>query len=91
MEFWKFHYSDRIYNLDYEKLTFNQENQIKKLIDRLDLTWQESCLYPHENTSNVKTASQQQVRQKVYKGSSQSWRKYESFIDGAFSNLRNRL
>ena len=26
-------------------------------------------------------------RQKVYKGSSQAWRKYEPFLDGAFDEL----
>jgi hypothetical protein len=39
----------------------------------------------------VKTASQQQVRKKVYKGSSQAWRKYEPFLGGAFDELKAQL
>ena len=30
------------------------------------------------------TASNAQVRKKVYQGSSQQWKKYELFLDGAF-------
>jgi len=73
--------------LDYEKLTNSQELETKKLIHYLDLDWQDECLSPHMNTRAVKTASQQQVRKKVYQGSSQKWLKYEPFLNGAFDGL----
>ena len=87
MNFWQAEYSDRIYNLNYESLTTDQANQTRKLIDHLDLTWEEACLSPHKNKRSVRTASQQQVRQKVYKGSSDAWRKYEPYLNGAFDKL----
>ena len=87
MEFWKLKYGDRIYNLNYEKLTTNQESETRKLIDHLGLDWKEACLSPHKNKRIVRTASQQQVRQKVYQGSSEAWRKYEPYLDGAFNSL----
>jgi hypothetical protein len=53
----------------------------------LGLKWEDACLAPQNNKRSVRTASQQQVRQKVYKGSSQAWRKYEPFLGGAFDEL----
>ena len=87
MKFWQSNYSARIYNLNYENLVDDQENQTRKLIKRLELNWEEACLSPQENKRSVRTASQQQVRQKVYKGSSDEWRKYELFLNGAFDSL----
>ena len=87
MKCWQSQYDERIYNLDYEKLTSDQENETRKLIKFLELNWEEACLSPHKNKRIVRTASHQQVRQKVYKGSSEAWRKYERHLNGAFDNL----
>ena len=87
MHFWSQSYSDRIYNLDYDKLTEDQEPETRRLIECLGLNWEDACLAPQNNKRSVRTASQQQVRQKVYKGSSQAWRKYEPFLDGVFDEL----
>ena len=87
MQVWRSKYGDRIYNLNYESLTTDQENQTRKLIKYLELNWEEACMAPQENKRSVKTASQQQVREKVYTGSSEAWRKYESYLDGVFDNL----
>ena len=37
----------------------------------------------------VKTASSLQVREKVYKGSSEEWKKFEKYLDRAFDELPN--
>ena len=87
MQFWQLEYSDGIYNLNYEKLTTNQESETRKLVDHLGLDWEEACLSPQKNKRIVRTASQQQVRQKVYQSSSEVWRKYEPYLNGAFSSL----
>ena len=89
MKVWQAEYGDRIYNLHYENLTTDQEKQTRKLIKYLQLNWEKACLSPQENKRIVRTASQQQVRQSVYKGSSEAWRKYEPFLDGAFSGLQS--
>ena len=87
MEFWDQQYSDQIYHLDYDKLTLEQEPETRKLIEYLELDWEDNCLSPQDNKRSVRTASQQQVRQKVYTGSSQAWRKFEQFLDGIFDQL----
>ena len=87
MEFWTNTLSNRIYNLDYEQLTVNQESETRQLIDYLGLDWEENCLSPQSNTRSVATASNLQVRQKVYKGSSEQWKKYQPFLNGALDGL----
>ena len=89
MKVWQSQYGERIYNLNYEQLTNDQEDQTRKLIKHLGLNWEEACLSPHKNKRSVRTASQQQVRKKVYQGSSHAWRKYEPFLNGAFDSLKS--
>jgi len=87
MVFWTNTLSKRIYNLDYELLTVNQESETRKLIEYLDLDWNEKFLSPQNNMRSVSTASNLQIRKKVYKGSSQQWKKYQPFLNGALDDL----
>ena len=87
LEFWGKRLSNRIYNIDYELLTVNQESETRQLIEYLGLVWDENCLLPQNNMRSVATASNLQVRQKVYQGSSEQWKKYELYLNGAFDYL----
>lgn len=87
MKLWQSKYGEQIYNLNYEKLTNNQVSETKSLIKFLGLAWEDSCLCPEKNIRSVRTASQQQVRKKVYRGSSESWKKYEPYLDNKFKQL----
>ena len=87
MGFWINALSNRIYNLNYELLTVNQENETRQLIEYLGLDWDENCLSPQNNSRRVATGSNLQVRQKVYQGSSEQWKKYQPFLNGKFDDL----
>jgi tetratricopeptide (TPR) repeat protein len=89
VDYWNSLLTDRIYNLDYEKLTQNQEIETKRLIEYLDIGWDDACLSPEKNERKVLTASHSQVKKSVYKGSSQKWKRYEPYLDGAFDKLTN--
>ena len=89
MRLWQSEYSDRIYHLNYESLTTDQENQTRKLIKHLELNWEEACLSPQKNKRSVRTASKHQVRRKVYKGSSKAWHKYEPYLNGVLDSLKS--
>jgi len=77
MTFWHQRFPNKIYDLCYEDLTENQEQETKKLLAYCELEWEDACLNFHENTRRVVTASANQVGQKMYQGSSKSWKKYE--------------
>ena len=87
MNFWANTLSNRIYKLDYEILTVHQDTETRRLIKYLGLDWDEKCLSPQNNTRKVTTASNLQIRKKVYQGSSEEWKKYQSFLNGAFDGL----
>ena len=87
MEFWTNALGERIYNLDYELLTVNQVSKTRQLIDYLGLDWDQTCLSPQNNERRVATASNVQVRKEVYRGSSEQWKKYQPFLNGAFDGL----
>ena len=87
MKFWAKQLPNRIYSIDYELLTVSQEDETKKLINYIDLDWEEKCLSPQENTRRVVTASNVQIREKVYQGSSQQWKKYKPFLNSSLDHL----
>ena len=89
MRFWDEQCGDRIYNLSYEDLTANQEVETKKLIQHLRLKWEEGCLAPQDNNRSVSTASSKQIRQKIYQGSSQKWKKFEPFLNDKFNHFED--
>ena len=89
MEFWHQKFPGKIYDLNYEKLTTNQESESKKLIKYCGLTWDKKCLEFHKNTRAVKTASSLQVRQKMYQGSSESWKQYKSDLKPLIDGLKS--
>ena len=87
MEFWNKVFKNKIYKVNYDTLTIDQENEIKKLIKYLGLNWEEACLSPEKNDRSVSTASNIQIRNKIFKGSSQKWKKYKPFLKGALDSL----
>jgi tetratricopeptide (TPR) repeat protein len=80
MAFWRETFPGKIYDLNYEALTEDQEGETRKLLEYCGLDWEAGCLDFHKSNRAVKTVSGAQVRKKMYKGSSQAWRKYEKHL-----------
>ena len=87
MDFWHELYPNQIYDMCYEDLTINQEEETRKLLEYCELDWDENCLNFHTNKRAVKTISTLQVRQKMYQGSSEAWKKYEVHLKPLIKNL----
>ena len=88
MAFWHELFPNKVYDISYENLTKNQEEETRKLLEYCDLDWDENCLNFHENTRAVKTASALQVREKMYQGSSEAWKKYEAYLQPLIKGLK---
>ena len=80
MDFWRGRFPNQLYDLNYEALTENQEEETRKLLKYCGLGWENQCLEFHKTKRSVKTSSSVQVRQAMYKGSSGAWRKYETHL-----------
>ena len=89
MSFWHERFPDQIYDICYEDLTTNQEEETRKLLEYCDLDWDENCLNFHSNKRPVKTASALQVRKKMYQGSSEAWKKYEAYLQPLIKGLKS--
>ena len=87
LAFWKQNMPNTIYDVDYDLLTLKQEEETRKLINFIGLSWEDKCMSPQDNNRSVATASNIQVRQKVYQGSSEQWKKYQPFLNGALDGL----
>jgi len=88
MAFWHELFPNKIYDISYEDLTTNQEEETRKLLEYCDLDWDENCLNFHKNERAVKTASALQVREKMYQGSSEAWKKYEPYLQPLIKGLK---
>ena len=80
MKHWNNLFPEFIYNIEYEKLINNSENEIKKLIKACDLNWDEACLNFDKNKRPIRTASDTQARSKIYNSSLNTWKNYEKYL-----------
>jgi hypothetical protein len=76
-----------MFNIKYESLVSNTKNEIINMLNFCDLVWDDNCLNFHENKRSVKTASNIQVRSKIYNRSVGLWKKYEKHLKKYFGKL----
>lgn len=73
----------RIFDVQYEALIDQQEDISRQIIAHCGLAWEEACLNFHTNAAPTATASAAQVRQPIYKGSRDLWRRYSAQLEPA--------
>lgn len=71
---------DAFYEVQYEELVADNENQARALIAYCGLEWDDACLESHKTERSIRTASVTQVRQPIYNSSVERWRKYEPYL-----------
>jgi tetratricopeptide (TPR) repeat protein len=69
-----------VLEVPYEELVADQVAWTHRILDFLELEWDDRCLSFDKTERPVNTASAWQVRQKIYSRSVQRWRHYERFI-----------
>ena len=89
MSFWHQTFPNKIYNICYEDLTTNQEEETKKLLEYCELAWDDNCLNFQDNKRAVRTTSSLQVRKKMYQGSSETWKNYATHIQPIIDGLKS--
>jgi hypothetical protein len=90
MAFWRQEFPGQIYDLDYELLTENQERETRNLLSYCGLDWEDRCLEFYNTRRAVRTMSDNQVRQRMYTGSSEAWLKYQDHLKPLSSILDGR-
>ena len=69
------------YDIRYEDVVADLPGEARKLIDFLELEWDDACLKFYENKRQVRTASLSQVRQPIYNSSVARWKPYAPYIE----------
>ena len=80
MDFWNNKYKDKIFNLNYEIFVQDFEKNTKKVLNYLDLNWENKLLEYQKTNRPVTTASHQQVRGKIIKDTSEKWKNYSNYL-----------
>ena len=80
MNHWYEHLDLPLLNIRYENLVENFEENCRALIDFCGLPWDEQCLRFYDTSDYTHTASYEQVRKPLYKGSIGRWKHYEKHL-----------
>lgn len=73
---WKKVLQDRVIEVEYESLVSDPETQIRSLLDKLGLDFEQSCLDFDQNKAPSATASAVQVREKAHTRSVGKWKNF---------------
>ena len=81
MDFWNSYFPNSIHTVMYENVIENPEDEVRSMINFLNLDFQESCLSFYKSSRPVKTASSEQVRQPIYKSALNYWKNFDSDLE----------
>jgi len=89
MQFWKSVLPEgKILEIWYEDVVDDAEGQIRRVLDHVGMPWDENCLSFDKNKRQVATASNFQVRQPIYRDTTDNrWHKYKPYLGPLLETL----
>jgi tetratricopeptide (TPR) repeat protein len=81
----------RIHRVIYEKLISDPRDEIRRLLDFLELPFEESCLSFHQTKRTVRTPSSEQVRRPLSAEAVDHWRHFEPWLKPLLNSLGSAL
>ena len=88
MKFWEKKLPNFIYNLKYENLINNKENEIQKLLKFCNLEWDNKCLNHSKSKLPITTASIAQARKPIYSSSINLSKRYTKHLKEMFGLIK---
>jgi len=80
IEYWHKVLPQKIHDVNYEDLTTDPTQVVKKILDYCDLEWNEDCLNFYKRKKAVQTVSYAQVNEPIHRKSIQRWKNYEKHL-----------
>jgi tetratricopeptide (TPR) repeat protein len=80
MDHWKKVLPLPILDVSYEQLVMDPAGQTRRMLEFLNLPWDERCMEFHQSRRPVATASREQVRRPIYASSIGRWKHYGKHI-----------
>ena len=87
MREYKNRFKSKIYDLNYDTLVSNPNQEIKSLISWLGWKWNDSYLKPHLNQRAVSTRSNVEIRSPINSKSVDGWKNYKDMLKPAIEIL----
>ena len=81
MDHWDEVLPGKVLRVQYEDTVADLETQVRRILQYLELPWEDNCLNFHATERAVRTASSEQVRQPIYTSGVDFWRNYEPYLD----------
>ncbi len=81
MQHWQTCIPNSIHTIHYEFLVTDPKKTITRLLNQFNLQWNDNCLNFQHTKRRVHTASNVQVRQKLYTHSVCKWKRYNSHLN----------
>jgi hypothetical protein len=78
---WREVLQDRLIEVEYESLVSDTENQTRQLLEKLGLSFEQSCLDFDENKAPSATASSVQIREKAHARSINKWQRFSEELN----------
>ena len=91
MDHWNKVLPNKILQVNNEDVIDNLEHQVRRILDFLDLPFEESCVSFHETERSVRTASSEQVRQPINTKGMGRWKPYATQLKPFLENIDNKL
>jgi hypothetical protein len=88
MEHWRAVLPGAFLDVDYEAVVADPGAETRRMLEYLELDWEDACLQFHRHRGPAATASAVQVRQPIYSSSVGLWRKYHRQLAPLAGKLR---
>ena len=89
MSHWRNTFPDYIYEVSYENLVENLQNEVKGILEFCNLNFEDSCINFYKNKRSVITSSSLQVREKIYSSAINRWKNYEKELKPLYGILKS--
>lgn len=80
MDHWDKVLPGKILRVQYEDVVADVENQVRRILEYLELPFEQACVDFHKTKRAVRTASSEQVRQKINTKGVDQWRHFEPWL-----------
>ena len=91
MDHWNNVLPGRILRVNNEDVIDDLEGQVERILDYLELPFEEGCISFHKTDRSVRTASSEQVRQPINKKGMGRWKPYAKNLKPLVESLDNSL
>ena len=91
MSHWNRVLPDKILRVNNEDIIEDLEGQVKRILEFLEIPYEEECISFYETDRSVRTASSEQVRRPINRDGMGRWKPYSKHLKTLLNSLDDEL